>query len=994
MTIAAVAQQPIRLQGEWQSIDDLRAAWTQGQHQAVISFAARQAARRDLTEEEQFMEACAAARLRTGDAESKLLRFLDTWPSSPRLNQVRYERAALYYNLKRYTEASAVFNEVDLGMLDKDLRQSGLFFRGYSLFSQKRLKESKLYFDQIKLSGGLYGPASGYYAGIAAYSEGDSETALQDFRRIQSQKEYEEVVPYLIGSCLLRLNRFDELIEFAANLDKARNIQDFDEIHLLVAEANFSKGDFEKSVIGYDQYLNNRRSADRLVFYRAGLANFKVSKFNEAAGFLKQAASDEDSIGVFAAYHLGLSYLKITQKPFALSAFQTCARSRFTNPEVMMESRYQEAKLLYDIGRPDVAIDKMESFVADYPSSFYLNEIGELLSGAYVNASHYHKAITHIESLQKRTPAADRAYQKAALYYGFEFYNKGDLQQAISFFKKSLEYPLDEPLVFEASLWIGEALCAESKWSESVPFYEKIIFASARASQEQMLKARYGLGYARFNTKDYERASIQFREFLAKVIWNDPRISDAQIRLGDSYYVMRSYQQAYEQYKRVADAGKNSADYGMMQAGVMLGILHKNRDGINLLDQMIKKFPQSVFWDEGIYHRSQLEFEESAYEQAVSGYTLLLNRKPASRFVPFSLVRRAAAYFNLKNYDQSAADYIKVLQQYPDHPAAQDILLPLQESLNLAGRGEEFSHLLGEFKKQNPDATGFENVEFETARNLYLNQEYNKAIVALNGFIKSYNDSPFLTEARFLRAESWYRQKDFSNALQGYYEISGDEKFTNAPRVSSRIAELESKSSNWENAINAFRKWMRLSASPKDTYNAWAGLMDGYFITGVYDSALFYSEKILAESGPGASLQHRAQLMNGKVYQALGDFEKAKDGYISTINEAQDEFGAQAKYYLAEIHFIQKNHRQCYETVLSLNRDYAPHTEWIGKGYLLLAESFLATGETFQAKATLQSLDQFPLPVVREEALRKLEKISKEELKKKTEPSDSTDHDD
>jgi TolA-binding protein len=132
--------------------------------------------------------------------------------------------------------------------------------------------------------------------------------------------------------------------------------------------------------------------------------------------------------------------------------------------------------------------------------------------------------------------------------------------------------------------------------------------------------------------------------------------------------------------------------------------------------------------------------------------------------------------------------------------------------------------------------------------------------------------------------------------------------------------------------------------------------------------------------------------MSGKVYQSQGDFERAMDQFITTINEAQDEYGAEAKYRLAEIYFNQKNHRQCYETILSLNRDYSPHTEWVGKGFLLLSESFIATGETFQARATLQSLDKFPLESVREQAKRRLALMDAEEKRSQTIPTDSTDH--
>lgn len=993
VTCFTFAQQSERLQRKEQLMDDVRSAWLKGQYRAVLSMVKDAASIGAVSEPLAFMDACASARLLTNDAEKKLLGYIDDYGFASGANLARFELGVLFYQQKKYPDAAIIFSEVEFSSLEKNLRHTGLFYWGYSLFSQKKLSEARVQFDQLKLTDGEFAPAASYYSGFASFTEGNFETALQDFRRIQQQDSYANVVPYLIANCLHRLEKNDELIDYVTTLEKSEEIQYADEIQLLVAEATYSKGQYPRAVEGYTQYFKSRRSADRGVLFRAGAAHFQVSKFNEAAGYFKQIASDKDTTGVYAAYQLGLSYLKTGQKPFALSAFQTCIRSSFASETLLTESKYQEAKLLYDLARPDEAIDRMESFVRLYPSNPYSIELGELLSGAYVNANHYHKAIDHIESLSVRTPATDRAYQKATLFFGFEFYNKNDLEQALEYFKKSMDFPLDESLLFEASVWSGEALAAQAKWEQAYPLYEKVVSATARALPEQVLRARYGLGYARYNAQDYERALINFREFLAKAPKTDSRVSDAQVRLGDCYYVSKSYQLAYDQYRKAADSGRGGADYALMQSGVMLGILHKNLDGIQVLKEMLTRYPQSVYWDEGLFHKAQLEFEESKYQEAAEGYSQLITRKPASRFAPYAYVRRAAAQFNLKEYGKSATDYIKVLQEYPESPAAQDILLPLQEALNLAGRGDEFTGLLAQLKSKNPGAAGLETVEFESARNLYLNQEYARAITTLNSYIQSYPESPKLTEAKFLRAESWYRQKNFSNALSGYYEISSDDKFSNASRVQSRIAELESKGSNWDKAVEAFRNLIRVSVSPKDTYTAWAGLMDGYYLLGNYDSAMLYSDKILSESGSSSLLQHRASLMTGRIYQAQGDFEKAKDGYIMTINEAQDEYGAQAKYHLAEIHFQQKNYKQCYETVLSLNRDYAPHAEWVGRGFLLLAESFVATGEIFQAKATLQSLEKFPLAFIREEAFRRLEKITAEELKVRTEPGDSTDHD-
>ena len=133
-----------------------------------------------------------------------------------------------------------------------------------------------------------------------------------------------------------------------------------------------------------------------------------------------------------------------------------------------------------------------------------------------------------------------------------------------------------------------------------------------------------------------------------------------------------------------------------------------------------------------------------------------------------------------------------------------------------------------------------------------------------------------------------------------------------------------------------------------------------------------------------AGAQNKASLYLGKASMGKGDQEAAKDEFLSTINAAQDEYGAEAKYRLAEIFYNAKDYKQCNETLFSLNNDFASYTEWVGKSYLLLADSYLAMGDSYQAKATLRSLiDNFPLEEIKGNASAKLKKIDDEELKKR-----------
>src|SRR5690606_4266574 len=189
----------------------------------------------------------------------------------------------------------------------------------------------------------------------------------------------------------------------------------------------------------------------------------------------------------------------------------------------------------FDEGKFDLAIAEMEKFLKAFPKSNHATEVKELLAQGYVNGNNFHKAIEYIESLPRRNPATDKAYQKATYLRGVEAFNKENYAEAVLYFKKSLEYPLDASYTALAAFWCGEAYSIGRKFEEAIPYYQRVAGMSG-VDAEVLLKTRYALGYAYYNTQVYDRALFNFKEFVNKTTRTNPNHTDALIRLADCYY--------------------------------------------------------------------------------------------------------------------------------------------------------------------------------------------------------------------------------------------------------------------------------------------------------------------------------------------------------------------------------------------------------------------------------------------------------------------------
>jgi TolA-binding protein len=306
----------------------------------------------------------------------------------------------------------------------------------------------------------------------------------------------------------------------------------------------------------------------------------------------------------------------------------------------------------------------------------------------------------------------------------------------------------------------------------------------------------------------------------------------------------------------------------------------------------------------------------------------------------------------------------------------------LQEALNVAGRSGEFENNLSQYKTANPEDESVEKLEFETAKNLYFDQQYQKSISSFTTYLNSYPQSARAQEAKYYMAESHFRLQDFNKALPLYTELNKDMTFNMGSRVVARLAEIYFRQGSYDNAITNFHRLEKLASNKKEQYNAWAGLMESFYLKGQYDSVDVYAKTIIDRGNINAGAQNKASLYLGKTALARGDFEGAKDEFLNTLNAARDEFGAEAKYLLAEIFYNQKEYKQCYETSMGLINDFATYDLWVGKGFLLLADNFAAQNDVFQARATLQSLDKFPLQSIKDQAKVKLKELEQTELEK------------
>ena len=194
------------------------------------------------------------------------------------------------------------------------------------------------------------------------------------------------------------------------------------------------------------------------------------------------------------------------------------------------KAQFQFAKVNFELQHSSISIEALQKYLADNPGGAHIEEANDLLSQAYLSSNDYDLAIQHIELVSNRSNTMARAYQRATYLKAVSYFNNRSFPKAIQLFDKSIENPYDGELVLQAHFWKGEAFSIGRRFQQAITSYQQVL--TADPVQPFTTNARYGMGYARYNLKEYDKALVHFRLFMRQADNDSRNYHDAAMRIG------------------------------------------------------------------------------------------------------------------------------------------------------------------------------------------------------------------------------------------------------------------------------------------------------------------------------------------------------------------------------------------------------------------------------------------------------------------------------
>jgi len=909
----------------------------------------------------EFYRAMCAIALNNSDAEYLIGQFIQNYPESQLIDQAYFGMGKMQYQQKKYTQAVYWLTKIDKNGLEKDTRFEWQFMLGYSYFMTNDYEAANRWFYQIKDIDNIFAAPATYYYSHIAYLQKKYATALKGFEKLQNDELFAPLVPYYITHIYYLQSDYGKVTTYSPRLAKDNTNKRAPEIAKIVGDAFFKLKQFDSSLAYLKIYEEkNKQQLSREDLYLLGFAYYKNAKYTEASKYLERIATVDDSLSQNANYHLADCYLKLNNKNKARQAFGLASKLDF-DKVIKEDALFNFAKLTYEqLYAPfNEAIDAFNAYIKQFPESPRIDEAYNYLTLAYLSSRNYKDAVEALEKINKKDATIKTALQRAAYFRGLELFQNLNYTDAIALFTKSLEYAgYNQQIAAQALFWRAESYYRLARYEDAANDLDKFIVTPGSFGLEEYLIAHYNLGYSYFKMKQYDNAITWFRKYNS--LANDSRINtvaDAYNRIGDCFFIQRRYWAAIDYYEKAANLDILDADYALFQRGFSLGLVSRPEKKIETLTALLSKYPTSSYADDAIFETAEAYNTIENATLAIDFYKRIETGYPNSSYYPKALVQIGLIYYNTNDLDNSLEYYKRVVENYPNSTEAKNALIGIRNIYIDKGDATTYFNYASKLGNiANISLTEKDSLSYMAAEKVYLTGDCEKSVLAFDGYLKDYPLGNFTVNAMYYIADCNIQNGNYTKAAEYFENIIKQPRNSFTDQSLLRLSNIYLNQKLYDKAYSYYDMLESMAEVKSMLLDARMGKLRCAFELKQYDQMPVIAANILSTDKLSPELERETRFKLGQSLYRLKKYEEALIEFSKVAQNLRTMEGAESKYMKALIYFEQGEFSRTESEVFSFAETNTPHQYWLAKSFILLAQSYAAQNDFFQAKATLQSV--------------------------------------
>jgi len=934
----------------------------------------------------QLHIALCAAQLFNPDAEQKLKAFMEEHPTHIQQNLVKFQTGNVIYRAGRFQEAAQWFAQVRVQDLNIYLQNEYFFKRGHSLFMINDFPLARQMFMNIGNPYSPYFPPATYYLGHIAFVEGSLTSALASFQSLEHDPTFGSIVPYYIVNIFYLQSDFGQVIDYGVPLLERASPERVPEIQRLLGEAWFRQGQYDRALPYLQAFMSSRQSnASRDDHYLLAFTHFRLNQFREAITNFEKVTGGDDPLSQNAHFHLASAYIQVNQYHQARIAFRAALENNH-DPAITQDAIFYYAKLSYQLNMDQFneAIEYFQRYISEFPQSIRANEATGFLVDIFLSTRNFREALSSLERIPINNPRLRSAYQRVAYNRGVELFNNNNFEDAIMHFMLSRRFPDNRSFTALSLYWQGQAEYRRQNYQQAIDVLQQFITSPGAINLNIFHQAHYTLGYSHFNISNYTEAIAAFRRFISARGQQPRLVNDALLRIADSYFMNRLFAQAIEFYNRAINQNVIDREYALFQIGMANGAMGRHSEKISQLQNLITTNATGNFVDEALYEIGNSWLLLANNPNALESFSRLIAQHPNSANVKSAMLKSGLIHFNDNRNDQALAMFREVINRYPGTIQAQEALAAMRNIHVEQGRVDDFIQFSQGLGFANITVAQQDSLTYMAAETQFMRGDCINASISFTNYLSRFPQGIFANNANFYLAECFFRANELQQALTNYQLVINRARSGFTENAMQRAAIIEERLGNHASSLDLFRRLENVAESPAIRIEAQIGQARTLYQLQRFRESIVAANAITANQRASIEHQQQAHLLAGKSAMSLSQPIAARTSFRSAMNLTNNALAAEAMYNLALIEYNARNFQQAETMIFEFVSRMSAQEYWLAKTFILLADTYLAMGNIFQAKHTLQSIiDNYQGSELRELAVQKLNAIVEAEQRQR-----------
>ena len=231
-----------------------------------------------------------------------------------------------------------------------------------------------------------------------------------------------------------------------------------------------------------------------------------------------------------------------------------------------------------------------------------------------------------------------------------------------------------------------------------------------------------------------------------------------------------------------------------------------------------------------------------------------------------------------------------------------------------------------------------------------------EAETALTRYLQSYPNGAYNSDANYHLGVIADEKGNKPQAMSHFRRVvdAGSIKF-----LENALTYTANEEYNTGNYRQALADYSRLSASARSAANKQVGQMGvarTQSMLGSYHEAARAVDELLAGSNLSPEVTTEAHYLRGKAYMEVREPDKAMSDFIAIAGETRSKYGAEAQFIIADTYYKWKSYDKAEAQVTDFMKKGTPHQYWMARALIVLADTYIAKDNEFQARQYLESL--------------------------------------